>query len=47
MLPTFCSRLCRDWGYHHSPKTVKSYRKLYLLLDEGCLTFCADAEKVF
>jgi hypothetical protein len=40
-------RLCKNWGYHQSPKKIQSYRKLYLTLDEGCLTFCADAEKVF
>ncbi|XP_046651255.1 F-box only protein 8-like [Daphnia pulicaria] len=37
--------LCKNWGYHQSPKKIQSYRKLYLTLDEGCLTFCADAEK--
>lgn len=42
----FLDRLCRNWGYHHSPNKIQSYRKLYLILDEGSLIFCADAEKV-
>uniref|UniRef100_A0A0P5UI74 F-box only protein n=1 Tax=Daphnia magna TaxID=35525 RepID=A0A0P5UI74_9CRUS len=37
--------LCKNWGYHHSPNKIQSYRKLYLILDEGSLIFCADAEK--
>ena len=45
------NRLCKSqWGYssiYHSPgKPLKSYRKIYLLLDEGSLTFCADADMV-
>jgi len=41
--------LCKShWGYasvyHNKGNQIKSYRKLYLLLDEGSLTFCADGE---
>lgn len=41
--------LCKSkWGYssiyHAAGNPLKSYRKIYLQLDEGSLTFCADAD---
>ena len=44
--------LCKNhWGYtsfyhNQAGRPTTSYRKLYLLLDEGSLTFCADGNTV-